>query len=172
MVPLYDAAYHVPSGPIARRVISPPAGRASEIGAISGTSNPIRPQPASPSMVIIARTETDDISCVGWSALRYDLDVHRLAILSLLFAGLAAADGARVDVEVGKTVERDVAIAIGWFCDDPSLVAAEMVTRGNHNVWIVHGAKVGTTQCRVGTDPSRVAFVFDVHVLPPKKQPR
>src|SRR5437016_6484620 len=92
-----------------------------------------------------------------------------LTVLFIAQAGVAQADGApRLEVEIGKTVEAPVAIATGWFCDDPSLVSADLVTRGDHNVWVVTGAKVGTTVCRVGTDPSRPHFVFEVHVVPPK----
>ena len=90
----------------------------------------------------------------------------RFGLLSLLIASTALADGTRLDVVLGKTVERDVGIATGWFCDDPSLVVADLVTRGDHNVWIVSGSKVGTTQCRVGTDVSRPSYVFEVHVVP------
>jgi hypothetical protein len=90
----------------------------------------------------------------------------------VLFAATAYAQGNLVDVEVGQTVERDVGIAIGWFCDDPSLVNAGMVTRGDHNVWIVQGVKSGATHCRVGTDYTRPYIVFEVRVVPPKNQPR
>ena len=69
-----------------------------------------------------------------------------------------------LSVEVGKTVERRVDNAIGWFCDDPSLVEASLVTEDDVNYWRVKGVKVGTTQCRVGTDPTRSTTVFDVTV--------
>jgi hypothetical protein len=99
--------------------------------------------------------------------------VPRIALaIYLLSAVVAYADGNRLDLEISKTVERDVAIATGWFCDDPTLVSAELVTRGERNVWVVRGVKVGTTQCRVGTDPSRPVFVYEVHVLPAKKPSR
>ncbi|HEX4450756.1 MAG TPA: hypothetical protein VH143_07790 [Kofleriaceae bacterium] len=87
-----------------------------------------------------------------------------LAVL-VVIANIASADPApnRIEVEVGKTAERDVGVLRGFFCDDPSLVAADLVTRGQTNVWIVTGQKVGTTQCRVG-DHTRPALVFDVIV--------
>lgn len=76
-----------------------------------------------------------------------------------------AGDGATaLTVSIGKTVERDVGNASGWFCDEPSLIDAQLVTRGERNVWIVTGKKAGTTQCRVGTDVSRASFLFDVTV--------
>jgi hypothetical protein len=84
---------------------------------------------------------------------------------------VASADPAAptntVRVEVGKTVERQVGVLRGYFCDDPSLVTAELVTRGDVNVWIVTGAKVGTTRCRVG-DQYHPALLFDVTVVAAK----
>jgi hypothetical protein len=76
----------------------------------------------------------------------------------------AAGDGIALSVEVGYKIGRDVGNATGWFCDDPSLVDATIVTRDDINTWVVTGLKVGETQCRVGTDPSRATFVFDVTV--------
>lgn len=83
---------------------------------------------------------------------------HLLA--ALLVTGTAFADGIqvpgdypRVDVEVGKTVEHAVGYYRGrWFCDDPSLLSAELITRANTNYFVVTGVKVGSTQCRVGTE--------------------
>ena len=93
-----------------------------------------------------------------------------LALALVVVSSVALADGDRLDVEVGKTVERDGGYARGgWFCDDPSLITAELVTRDDHNVWIVTGVKVGSTQCRVGTEMHRPYVVFDVHVVPAKK---
>ena len=95
----------------------------------------------------------------------------RISIVVLaLAAGAVRADGGiPFEVELGKTVERDVAAARGWFCDEPSLVKAELVTRGDRNFWIVSGVKLGSTQCRVGTDVHRVYYVFDVSVVKPKR---
>jgi hypothetical protein len=73
-------------------------------------------------------------------------------------------DGVALSVEVGRTTERAVGNANGWFCDDPSLIKAAIVTRGDVNYWVVTGLEVGATQCRVGTDPSRSTVVFDVTV--------
>jgi len=84
----------------------------------------------------------------------------------LVAATAVADDGPSVTVEVGKTTERDVMTARGWFCDDASLVSADLITRANHNIWVVTGVKEGSTQCRVGTDTSRIAYVFDVRVIP------
>ena len=73
-------------------------------------------------------------------------------------------NGVELILEVGRKTERRVGNASGWFCDDPSLVEASIVTREDLNYWVVTGLKVGETQCRVGTDPSRASFVFDVTV--------
>lgn len=99
--------------------------------------------------------------------------MRRAAVWLLLLAGSAhAGDGSTVSVEVGKTVTRNVGMAAGWFCDDPSLISASIVTRGDVNYWTLIGLKVGTTQCRVGTALGRPSFVFDVTVkAPPPKRP-
>jgi hypothetical protein len=77
-------------------------------------------------------------------------------------------DGIALTLEVGRTTERRVGNATGWFCDDATLVEASIVTRpganGDLNYWVVTGRALGATQCRVGTDPSRASFVFDVTV--------
>lgn len=86
-------------------------------------------------------------------------------------SGLALADAAPVLVAVGTSTERPVGNAHGWFCDDPTLVDAAIETRGELNYWVVKGTKLGTTQCRVGTDTSRASFVFEVTVIAkPKKR--
>lgn len=87
-----------------------------------------------------------------------------LALVLLVAATARADDVNKVEVEVGQTVETNVQYARGWMCDDASLVTADMVTRDDHNVWIVKGVKIGHTQCRVGLDRSRVWYVFDVTV--------
>jgi hypothetical protein len=69
-------------------------------------------------------------------------------------------------LELGKTVERNVGYARGWACDEPALVKGEIATRGDHNVWLVTGQRAGSTQCRVGTDPYGVSYVFNVRVVP------
>lgn len=88
-----------------------------------------------------------------------------LGALWLIGVAPTSAQELSLRVEIGKTVERSVGYARGWTCDDPSLVTAELVTRDDHNVWIVTGKKLGSTQCRVGTDPYGVAYVFDVRVV-------
>lgn len=103
--------------------------------------------------------------------MRRSLVVAAVAAVAGLLGGhgvARAGDGLPLEVELGKTVQVDVAVAIGWFCDDPSLISAELVTRGDRNVWIVTGAKLGATQCRVGTDLHRVHYVFDLRVIKAK----
>ena len=95
-----------------------------------------------------------------------------LAIAVLLIGGGARADANRVEVVVGKTVEKNVGYARGgWFCDDPTLLTAELVTRDDTNYWIATGVKPGTTTCRVGVDPHRPAVVFVVRVSAPAPVP-
>ncbi len=90
--------------------------------------------------------------------------IRALAIVALL-AGEARADGTRLDVAVGHTVEVDVGYARGVVCDDTTLVEVDLVTRNDSNIFVVKGLKVGDTTCRVGTDVDRVQhFLFDVHV--------
>ncbi|HEY3805531.1 MAG TPA: hypothetical protein VGL61_23145 [Kofleriaceae bacterium] len=72
----------------------------------------------------------------------------------------------QLEVVVGKTVEREVGVVRGYFCNDPSLITATLVTRGNSNFWIVTGLKAGKTQCRVG-DFLHPALLFDVTVKEP-----
>jgi hypothetical protein len=91
--------------------------------------------------------------------------MRAFAVLVLACGAARADELPRVEVQVGATVERNVAYARGWMCDDPSLVTAEMATRDDHNVWIIKGVKVGNTQCRVGLDRLSVCYVFDVHVV-------
>ncbi len=87
-------------------------------------------------------------------------------LLGLLAAApAAAAPSIAVAVGVGNQIQVPVAGAIGWFCDDPSLVAASLVTDRGVNYWVVEGVKAGTTYCRVGTDPSRVAYIFELTVI-------
>ncbi len=94
----------------------------------------------------------------------------RWLVSVLLVAATAHAEEIpRIELEVGQTVEQNVQYARGWMCDDASLVTADMVTRDDHNVWIVKGVKVGHTQCRVGLDRFRVYYVFDVHVVAKRK---
>jgi hypothetical protein len=90
----------------------------------------------------------------------------------LLLTTTALADGEiKLEVQLGKKVTQDVGYARGWMCDDPSLVQAELVTKNDKNYWVVTGAKLGTTLCRVGTQPlTPVYYVFEVHVVPAKKR--
>jgi len=95
-----------------------------------------------------------------------------LCKLALLVSTTALADGEiKLEVQLGKKVTRDVGYARGWFCDDPSLVQADIYTKDDRNYWTVTGAKLGTTNCRVGTLPNTpVYYVFEVHVVPAKKR--
>ncbi len=96
----------------------------------------------------------------------------KLVAAALLFASTSAlADGEiRIDLELGKKREIDVGYVRGWMCDDPSLVTADMVTKDERNYWVVTGVKLGSTTCRVGTDPLAGHYVFAVRVVPAKKR--
>lgn len=97
----------------------------------------------------------------------------RALLAAFALASPAGAQGeAALSVEVGATIEQDVGNAIGWFCDDPSLVDATLVTRGDVNYWVVTGVKPGATKCQVGTSFGRAQFVFDVTVEEPSSNRR
>lgn len=72
-------------------------------------------------------------------------------------------------VSVGQTREVDVDYKIGVQCDDLQILKPSIVTRGDHNWFVVEGVASGKTQCRVGTDPLRPSYLFDVVVEPPRK---
>ena len=94
--------------------------------------------------------------------------MRRFALLALLCATVHADPAPnRIEVEVGKTVEKPVGVLRTYFCDNPSLISAQMVTHGDANVWVITGVKPGTTQCRVG-EAFRPSLVFDVVVKEPE----
>lgn len=105
-------------------------------------------------------------------ARRYDRGMRRaLSLLAFVTAAAVAPVAAgqtgswlAVDVDVGTAAELEVGNAIGWFCDDPSLVSAAIVTDRGRNVWVVQGARAGTTECRIGTDPSRASYLVTITV--------
>ena len=85
----------------------------------------------------------------------------------VLAAGAAlAGPGTAIQVEVGQTVEVDVAHARGLICDDTSIMDASLVTRGDHNFFRVTGRKPGQTLCRIGTNPQLPPwYLFQVDVV-------
>lgn len=96
------------------------------------------------------------------------MGVRSTALLALVVAASPAwGQPAAITVEQGAQADAWVGNANGWFCDDPSLVRATMVTERDLNHWIVEGVRAGQTVCRVGTDPSRASFVFVVTVTEP-----
>lgn len=73
----------------------------------------------------------------------------------------------KLELRVGETAVRDVGIALGYRCDEPSLLAIELRTKdAQSNLFVVTGVREGSTLCRVGTDPNRPSVVFDIRVLP------
>jgi len=90
-------------------------------------------------------------------------------LLAMLLASAAEASETtgRLDVAVDDTTKVQVGNAIGWFCDDPTLIAAAIVPHGDLNEWVVTGVKEGVTHCRIGNVGFGRATVFiEVHVLP------
>jgi hypothetical protein len=79
--------------------------------------------------------------------------------------GQVQDDGLRKErVEVGQTIEREVGIAIGVMCDE-DVVTAEMKTKNPElNVVVFEGKREGKTLCRVGTDPNRASYVYEITV--------
>jgi hypothetical protein len=96
-----------------------------------------------------------------------------IASLFVLSAGSSASaddDGViAISIEAGQKVKKPVGNANGWFCDVPALVKADIVTEGETNYWVVEGRQMGRTTCRVGTDPTRAVFIFDITVTRPTK---
>jgi hypothetical protein len=95
-----------------------------------------------------------------------------LLATSATAAPAAADDSVQLVVAVGAKVEQAVGQAQTWFCDDPSLIHAELETRDGGNVWIVVGAKPGKTQCRVGQVALGPSYLFAVTVKPATKPRR
>src|SRR5439155_869668 len=99
-------------------------------------------------------------------------EIHKAALLAFAIAPpeAAARTGAVAREDDHLTdVERAMVAATADLAVGPAeAVPADLDTRGDRTVWVVTGAKAGTTVGRVGTDPSRPHFVFEVHVVPPK----
>ncbi len=93
-----------------------------------------------------------------------------------LLVSPAWADDAvkRIEVEVDKTVEVEVGRLIGFHCDQPKLIDAQMKTRrdtrGDVNVFVVKGVTAGTTLCRIGGAALGASQLFEVVVREPKKR--
>jgi hypothetical protein len=111
------------------------------------------------------------------SALREDL-AHmnvRLIALGALFTTLLVglelrgdpqAPRRRLVVRVGEVAEADVGYKIGYACDDATILRAWVVTRGEHNWFVVQGVAAGMTWCRVGINPLLPSYLFQVIVEP------
>ena len=94
----------------------------------------------------------------------------RIAVLLGALGNVVFADPdapRRIIVPIGDTVETEVGYRIGFVCDDPSILEAEMKLKSETtNVFIVKGVTAGKTLCRVGTDPLRPSVLFEVRVEP------
>jgi hypothetical protein len=97
--------------------------------------------------------------------------MRRLPWLLLLAIAIAAGparadDAVPLSVAVGETVERDVNFAIGLLCDDLAIIHADLhASTPESNTFRVTGVAEGTTMCRVGTAPTRPAYLFEIHVI-------
>jgi hypothetical protein len=105
----------------------------------------------------------------------YLLGMVRIAVIVCLVAGLATgamADGAiRIDIAVGETTARDVGFAMGLLCDDIAIVRVELrAGTPESNTFVATGVTEGTTLCRVGTMPNRPTYVFEIHVVAPRRR--
>jgi hypothetical protein len=96
----------------------------------------------------------------------------RLALCLVLVAvAPAAAEGIRLDVELGDTAKVDVGTLTTLHCDDVTIIKVDLVTRDDeHNDLVVTGLALGSTLCRVGT-PSQQPRLYDIHVIPKAKRP-
>lgn len=101
----------------------------------------------------------------------YPCSMRRIIAAAVVLAAGAtlAGPGTPVRVEVGQTVEVDVAHGRGLICDDTTIVDASLVTRGDHNFLRLTGRKLGQTLCRVGTNPQLPPwYLFEVDVVAPR----
>lgn len=98
--------------------------------------------------------------------------LHVAALLAAVSGRAIADEGARkLVVAVDETVELEVGYAIGFVCDDTTIVRGEMKSRSStQNVFVATGLKTGTTQCRIGTDPNRPSTLYQVIVTPPRRR--
>ena len=91
-------------------------------------------------------------------------------MLCLLVSPALADDAVkRIEVEVDNTVEVEVGRLIGFYCDRPKLIEAQMKTRkerdrGDVNVFVVKGVTAGTTLCRIGGAALGASQLFEVVV--------
>lgn len=92
-----------------------------------------------------------------------------LLLVAILVPAIAVADEERIKVTitVGETREIEVGFARMHYCDDTSIVEAEMRDKTSEtNVFVVKGLKAGTTECRVGLDAAdgRPSFLYSITV--------
>lgn len=92
---------------------------------------------------------------------------------TVAWSQLAHADAPpRLEVAVGKTIEREVGIAIGFRCDEPTaIIDVTMRQKSEYvNVAVITGKKVGTTTCRFGVDPMSHSEVYEIRVVPARRR--
>ena len=96
-----------------------------------------------------------------------------LSALLVTAVPAGAEDREPLEVEVGQTVSREVGYAMGYLCDDETILHAEMRNgTPDNNLFVVTGKKPGTTLCRAGTVENRPTVLFEVKVIePPPAKP-
>lgn len=89
-----------------------------------------------------------------------------MIVAALILFTAASADLAQpMNVKVGQTLEIDVGRAMGFRCDDASLLIAGMKTvspQSNH--FVITGVREGETLCRIGIAPRQPNLLVRVHV--------
>ena len=95
-------------------------------------------------------------------------------VATLVASQVAHAEGpARLEVAVGDSIQHEVGMAIGYRCDDPSLLEVVMRQKSQYvNVVTITGKQPGTTQCRFGIDPYRYSDLHEIRVVPRRAKRR
>ncbi len=95
----------------------------------------------------------------------------RIALVLVMLAANAFAEVKRLEVKVDATIEVEVGNLIGFACDQPKLIDAQMKTKKGpelgareFNVFVVKGLTKGTTQCRIGNDVTGGSKLFEIVV--------
>ena len=91
----------------------------------------------------------------------------------ITWSAVAVADPPpRIEVTVGKSIEREVGIAIGYRCDEPTaIIDVTMRQKSEYvNVAVITGKKAGTTTCRFGVDPMSHSEVYEIRVVPSRRR--
>ena len=93
--------------------------------------------------------------------------MRRWTLAVLAVGHVAFADTPKLVIPVGKTVEREVGIAIGYRCDEPTAIVEIAMRQKSEstNVAVITGKKAGVTTCRFGLDPMSYSVVYEIRVV-------